>query len=351
MNNVMTDNQRDKVNAFWDSVVMPTLNPDGRILCVGTRYHSKDFYARLLEDETYKTHTWMFPAIKQHKEGPQKGEYLLDADGKPQSYWPERWSIEALLKMKEDMGSLAFNAQYMCDTSGYAGTVFKLDDLHLYDPASLLPIWGDLDFVVGVDPNITDNPDSDNTAIVTAAVDRKRSNIYVLDVYAHPHGFTDQVKLIQKYGGRSRVRVGTVSLDNDIRVGKIGVDSTAYQRSLQQTGYLMGLPVVEVKTGNQKKEVRILGLQPHFENGRIRLPDPEKCHPEWMDKFVEEYASFPKGRRDDMLDALEILVSMSTDSFGVSGVPWGPGDKGYVRRLLVSPPRGRRLSGFGGIIR
>jgi len=335
-NNVMTESQRDKVNEFWDNVVLPTLNPGGRIFSVGTRYHAKDFYSRLLDDQMYQDNTFMFPALTL-----PDGSTWMGEDEKSISYWPERWPVETLLEMKERMGTLAFNSQYQCDPSGYAGQLFDPEDLHYYDPMrELMPIWGNLDFVMSVDPNVTEDPESDNTAIVTGAVDRKNGNVYILDVFAKPLGFVNQVKVMQRYGNRAQVSVGSHRFEPEIRISKIGVESVAYQRSLQKTGYLMGLPVVEVKQHNKNKEIRILGMQPHIENGRVRFPDPEKSNTDWWEKFYNEYCTFPKGRRDDMMDALEILVNMVSESFGVSGIPYGPGDNMF-RRLFQ--PSGRLI--------
>jgi len=286
----------------------------------------------------YNENYFEFPAINLDA----KGEYVLDENGKPISYWPERWPVEKLLDMKERMGSLAFASQYMCDPSGYAGTVFNPDHIMHYDvDRDLLPIWGDLDFVMSVDPNITESPDSDNTAIVTAAIDRRRSTVYILDMFAKPLEYVGQVKQIGMYGGRIQVNVGSRVLQTEMKISKIGIEAVAYQRSLQKTGYLMGLPVVEIKGGNQNKNVRIVGLQPHFENGRMRFPDPDKYKLPWYDGFYEEYVTFPKGRRDDMLDALEILMGMIGDSFGVSSIPWGPGGDGVglLRRGFAPPGR------------
>jgi len=330
-NNVMTDSQREKVNQFWDTVVMPTLNPDGRIFAVGTRYHAKDFYTRLLEDSMYKEHTWMFPALALD----EKGDYKLGEDGKPISYWPERWPVEALLEMKERMGSLAFASQMMCDPSGYAGALFDPDHLQYYDPTKALTyIWNDLDFIIAIDPNITDSPESDNTAIVTAAIDRKRGQVYVLDIFAKPLDFTGQLRELQRHGNRIQMSVGSHKYGPEMKISKIGVEATAYQRSLQQSGYLIGLPVVEVKQHNVKKEIRILRLQPHIEGGRIKFPDPDVIKVPWWDGFFEEYFTYPKGRRDDRLDALEMLMSMVSESFGASGIPYGPSDEGALRRNL-----------------
>ena len=339
-NNVMTESQRSKIDEFWDTVVTPTLNPGGRIFAVGTRYHSKDFYARLLDDPMYRDSTFMFPALQLDEEGElvlipkldKTGKQMQDEDGsmmtEPISYWPERWSVKDLLVMKERMGSLAFNSQYMCDPSGYAGQLFDPELIQFYNPKTLEAIWGNLDFVVSIDPNVTDDPESDNTAIITGAVDRKNGKVYVMDIFAKPLDFVKQVVAMKKYGHKTLFNVGTYTYEASGRISKIGVESVSYQRSLAQTGYLSGLPVVELKQGNQKKPIRILGMYPHIENGRVLFPNPEgEIHIPWWDKFLEEYSTFPKGRRDDMLDALEMLVSMVSSSFGVSGIPWGPGQQ------------------------
>ena len=335
-NNVMTESQRSKIDEFWDTVVTPTLNPGGRIFCIGTRYHAKDFYSRLLEDPMYKDSTFMFPAL----ELDERGDLVLNADGDPISYWPARWSVAELLKMKERMGSLAFNSQYMCDPSGYAGQLFDPEDIQFYKPELLMAIWGNLDFVMSVDPNITADPESDNTAIITAAVDRRRGQVYVLDIFAKPLDFVRQVHQVEKFGKKTQVNIGSHIYTPEARISKIGVEATAYQRSLQQTGYMQGLPVVEVKQGNKNKEIRILGMQPHIENGRVRFPDPDEVKTKWWEDFLIEYSTFPKGRRDDMMDALEILVTMVSGNFGASGIPWGPGED-YVpdRRIMRAPGR------------
>ena len=350
INNVMTDGQREKVDSFWDSVVIPSLNPDGRIFAVGTRYHNKDFYARLLEDDMYKENTFMFPALALDEHGEfvlthkrdEDHNYVFDEEGEPVmepiSYWPERWSVEALLKMKERMGSLAFASQYQCDPSGYAGQIFDPDHLQFYNPTrDLTAVWGNLDFVMSVDPNITEDPESDNTAIITGALDRRHEKLYIIDIFAKPLGFVNQVKALKQYGSIHQISVGDKRFDTEMRISKIGVESTAYQRSLQQSGYLMGLPVVEVKQGNRKKEVRILGVQPHIENGRVLFPDPDKVKTSWWEAFYTEYCSFPKGRRDDMLDALEILITMVSGAFGMSGIPWGPTDDSPRRQFYEGP--------------
>jgi len=328
-NNVMTEGQREKVNDFWNETVMGTLEPDGRIFLVGTRFHNKDFYSRMFDDKEYKDNTFMFPAL----ELDEKGEYKLNEKGEMISYWPERWPVSRLLKRREDMGSLAFASQYMCDPSGYEGRIFDPEHLQYYDPEKeLLPIWGRLEFVMAVDPNITEDPSSDNTAIITGALDRRYSTLYIIDMYAKPLDFIGQLKVMKQYGRRIQVKAVNL-LQPEMRISKIGVEAVAYQRALQQTTYFQGLPVVQIQHQKTDKNVRILRIQPHIENGRVKFPkSAEDVQPHWWDGFYEEYCTFPRGRRDDRLDALETLISMVSSSFGESGIPWGPTDVRMRRR-------------------
>lgn len=326
--NVMTDSQREKVLRYWNTVVFPTLNPDGRIFVIGTRYHHKDFYSGLLENPVYKAHTYIQPAFLVDGEG----KFRKTAEGNYVSYWPERWSVEKLLVIRDDeIGELAFNSQYLCDPSGYEGSMFKTDWLHFYEvEKDLDPIMGRLDYVMAVDPNIDEDPKSDNTAIVTLAIDRKFNDVYVLDIYAEPLDFISQAETLAMYATRTQLRVGKRALVGEQRIRKVGVETVAYQKALYQTGYTMGLPIVEVTHGKTNKITRLLRVQPHIQNGRIRFPDPE-AHPDvkWWEPFLAEYSTFPRGRRDDRMDALEIAVEVAGVVRGGSSIPFGPG--GSVR--------------------
>jgi predicted phage terminase large subunit-like protein len=217
----------------------------------------------------------------------------------------------------------------MGDPSGYEGRLFKTDWLeqgYYTVDEELIPRYGNLDYYMSIDPNISEEPKSDNTAICTIAVDRVHKDIYVLDFYAKPLDFLDQVHALRQYGSRPQLRVGKNFLPGEQRILKIGVESIAYQKSLQRTGYVMGLPVVEVQHGKMDKITRLLRLQPHFENQRIKFPDPEVHKTSWWDEFYDEYTTFPRSRRDDLLDALEVVVEVSGVANPASGIPW------YTRR-------------------
>ena len=352
--NVMTETQRDKVHEFWDEHVIPTLNPDGRIFCVGTRYHNKDWYTRILEETpSYKDHIFTFPAFKVDEEGKviyvdEEGKRVREDEGLPISYWPERWSPQRLLEVKEDVtyrdGNIAWATQYMCDPSGYEGRMFQEEWLAYYTYEDLLPKLPNLTYYMSIDPNISEDPKSDNTAIVTIAVDGKTKEVYVLDIFAKPLGFTEQGETLQMYGSRTQLRVGSDHLPGEQRIHKIAVESVAYQKALFATGFTQGLPVAEVHHTKTAKVTRVLRIQPHIQNGRVKFPDPEESKGvDWWNRFLEEYLKFPRGRRDDMMDALEMVIDIAGLIGGGSRMAYGPGGSRYEDRRQFRAP-GRRVT-------
>jgi predicted phage terminase large subunit-like protein len=90
----------------------------------------------------------------------------------------------------------------------------------------------------------------------------------------------------------------------------VGIESTAYQKALSKTMFIQGLPVKEISRKTDKIN-RMVGLSPHFEAGRFFLPDPSIEKMGWLDPFIEEYVSFPRGASDDILDALDCAVEVA----------------------------------------
>jgi len=169
-----------------------------------------------------------------------------------------------------------------------------------------------------VDPAISESPEAARTAIVTIAVDRRNRDIYLLDVWADKIDFFKQVKKIDEYASRTNLRF----IPGNVRILKVGVETQAYQKALYSSLYSLGLPVEEVKQSRNKFD-RILGLQPHFQNGRIKLPDPDKIRVNWMEKFMGEYLSFPRGKYADILDSLEITMRIAGETKGRSSMGGG----------------------------
>jgi len=290
---VYTENQRDKSVAWYKEVVVPVLDPQGRIFAIATRWHLKDIYSLWISSGLWTVST--LTAFELDEE-----EIVIDPKTKePISYWPERWSTQSLLDLKEELGSLVFNCLYLANPSGYEGLIFKGAWLTHYNP--LDHNWEilrkNLLIYQGVDPSISESPSANYTSIVTIGVDPRQLDVYLLDVWAEKMDFPKQVKAMrQKH--------------DEWKPLKIGVEVVAYQKALERTAYVQGLPVVGIPRATGKLE-RMIGLTPHFESGRIRLPDPSAVKVPWYDDFLEEYLAFPRGPSPDRLDAFDCAFEVA----------------------------------------
>jgi len=269
--NCATELQREKLKTWFYKVLMPVLDPDGAVIVVGTRWHYHDLYSELLEK-------------------PQYTQKVYKAIEKGKALWPARFSLKKLEEIKNEIGSIIFNCQYLNDPSGLRGQLLKLDWLQYYDVAP-----PDMRIYQGVDLAISERAEADYTVICTIGVDAQ-NNIYVLDFYRDKLSFPMQVKAIHVQAEIHKPL-------------KIAIESNAYQKAMsQQLRQMSMLPVVETKT-TKDKITRMIALSPHFENGRIRIKKD-------MTELIDEYLKFPRGEHDDMLDALEIAVRSAAISPG-----------------------------------
>ena len=311
---VRTEAQRKKVEDWIEKLLIPTLTPNGEIVFVGTPWHYDDYWSHLETKSTDKGGIYMvkkYPAIKKPEVPVEEWEVL----------WPAVWSAERLAERKKEIGSIKFNCLYLLDPSGFEGALFKSEWLTYFDPRMFNEAYvRDFEYYLGVDPNVSDNPDSSRMALVTIAFDRLRGDIFILDVYAEPMDFPNQMKKILMYARRRTMPF----IPGERRIRKVGIEANTWQQAVSKAAYVELLPVVEIKQKQTKVE-RMLGLQPHFESGRIKLPDPNKINTNWMDKFMDEYLSFPHGKYKDILDGLEIAFEL-VNVKRKSAVAFGPGD-------------------------
>lgn len=231
-------------------------------------------------------------------------------------FFPERLSHEFLQQMRRVQGVYNFANQYQNQIIPDEAKCFKSNWLRYY---STLPPPDQLYHFGFVDPAIGQKSHHDYTGIVVVSVD------------------VDGVWYL-RYASRARL-TPTELVDQIFKVNKqfglqgLGVETVAYQEALI---YLLDqesrkrkelIPVKGVKQGQVSKETRILKLVPRFEWGRIYL-SPGLTH------FEDEYASFPRGSHDDLLDSLaslEELVFYPTRKEKVIERPNSPTDPNYER--------------------
>jgi predicted phage terminase large subunit-like protein len=278
---------RAYVRTWFKKELLERLDPDGQAVIVGTRWHYDDLYGELLEEKNEKGEfIWerlIFPAIGEENH----------------SIWEERWPLVKLLTIKDEVGEIVWSCQWLHDPTPVTGEVFKETWFHYWDyvidnpekKIFRLPPLEKLLIFQGWDLGISEDPSADWTVGLTLGISQDEKAAYVLEYERKHLDFPAQVSRVQ-------------ALADAWNPSKIGIEATAYQRALAQTVRRSLHPVVPVEQTKNKK-LRITGLTPFFQNGTIRIN--RAAHSE----LIKECLQFPKGKHEDVLDALEIAFRIA----------------------------------------
>lgn len=268
--NIRTHLQIEKVETWFNKVLIPTLYPWGGIIVIGTRWSYADIYAGLLEKWSQD--------VKQAIEvvdGKQTGNVL----------WPEYWPLEKLKERRDEIGSIIFDCQYQNDPTGMEGSLLKVKWLQPW--SSPPPHW--CEYYAGLDPSLGEH---DYFGIATLAYDRKSSRCYLVDVWAEHLPFPDIMK--------NKIPL----LHNQYRYVKMFMEANFWQKLLLNMPELKGMPIAPVKTVRDKTS-RFISMTSHFEAGRV-VVNPLLLR---RSEFWTEWVQYPRGQHDDALDATEMVVS------------------------------------------
>ena len=264
-----TGHQRDRTRIWFYKSLMPTLEPTGRVFIIGTRWHPDDLYAHILK---------ISPELKLCT------VKAINEDGT--TPWPERFSMDRLLQIKEELGAPIFETQYQMNTSAMEGRIFSYEMIHWYEkpPQELL-------YYQGVDLAISQKSDGDYFAHCTIGVDPEGKR-YVIDIMRTRTSFSRQTDIIVKRFFRFE----------PIRVG---IEANAYQAAQAETvseivGRRKVIPIFTLKD----KFTRGMKLAAKVESGEILFRKDQM-------PLVEEMLQMPDVEHDDMFDALELAVTTS----------------------------------------
>lgn len=206
-------------------------------------------------------------------------------------WFPERLSQEFLDHARRNMGVYLFANQYLNEVFPTEAQKFRKEWLAHYQsvPENVLHF-------AFIDPAIGTEDHHDFTGVVVVAVDyNKRWYLRVAKrVRVTPSELINMVFDIQnQFGCRA-----------------IGIETVAYQKAIL---YMLDeemrrrntlLPVTGINVGtDQTKEMRILSLVPRFEWGHILLSPG-------LHDFETELLHFPRGKHDDIIDALASLENI-----------------------------------------
>lgn len=277
---------REKVWDWYTSTLYTRLTPDGRIIVVMTRWHEDDLVGRLLKKEadeiregTHKGERWTvinFPALA------ESDDYLGRKEGEP--LWPEfGFDTARLEQIKSDVGSYVFNALYQQRPSAAEGAMFKRTWWNYYtsDPAKMqfdemLQSW-DCTF-----------KDSDGSDFVVGQVwGRVGADKYLIDQVRDRMDINATMNAIKNMTAKwPKARLKLI---------EDKANGSAILSMLQHK--IGGMVPVQPK---ESKLARASAIMPDVEAKNVYLPEGKP----WVQDFVEECASFPKGAHDDQVDCM-----------------------------------------------
>lgn len=273
---------RENVWNWYRSTAYSRLQPNSKIILIQTRWHYDDLTGRILEND--KNHEWEVIKLKAIAEeddvlGRQKGEAL----------WPNRYSIEDLLDIKKNIGSVWFSALYQQEPTNSELNIIKrewwkyFDDNLEYD--YIIQSW-DTAF----------KTDVKNDFSVCTTIGIKDNYYYIFDVFVTKLEYPELEKV-------------AVQLANKYKPSTILIEDKASGQSLLQ--YLKRftfLPVKAIKP-TADKTVRCHTAAPLFEQGKVFIKANEK----WTFDVIEQFTTFPFGKHDDIVDSITQFINFAKD--------------------------------------
>jgi predicted phage terminase large subunit-like protein len=298
LENARTEHQRANLKEWFYSSLFPTLEPDGEIHILGTRYNPLDLYEDLMKSGSYVVNI-------------QQAIRLVE--GKEVSLWEDKFTLERLKQIRADSGKIIFNMQYQNDTELAKGKIFKAKYFRYYEEYKIdydfqkakvkvknadgIESWIPVRVYFGCDLAISEreNDNNDYFVCMVIGVDADK-NVYVLEYVKERYSFNTQLNAIIQYG-REKYPM----------VERIGVETVAYQKSLaQELRRLSLLPIININT-SKDKVTRAMRRSANFENGKIWFR-------EGMDDLEECLLLFPEVDHDDLFDGLDFACAMADNN-------------------------------------
>ena len=295
--NVQTPFQRAKVQDYFDLIrpilVQKAHGTPPKITYTCTPWHDDDVRGRIEKaeearriDSPHAPHEWEIVRFSAFRE-----------DGSPR--FPSRFPIEALEKMRREMSTQLFSANFLCDPVGDA-TFVKEEWIRFKDPASFPPLSH---VRISVDPNQHKEAKVAGcyAAIVVEGFDRF-GGMYVLDADGSRTWSSEQF-IARLFEFREKYPEAKLLIEDAHMAHFEHAVRLEESRRSEAAGHPVRLRVtwVPVPTNRSKYE-RYEKLEPRFRARAAVLADT--IAPELKREIVDELVRGEKAKFQDFLDAM-----------------------------------------------
>jgi predicted phage terminase large subunit-like protein len=291
-----SETYRRRLKDWYRSVAYTRLMPGGAVIIMNTRWHHDDLSGWLLKE--HSSENWKvlsLPAIAEDNDplDRQPGEAL----------WPEDYSVDDLMRIKDQSGSREWSALYQQQPTPDEGSIFKIEWFKRY---RVLPVSPQL-IVHSWDTGTKDDDLNDPTSMTRWDV--HPAGLYLADRFSARLQFPDLVRSVQAMAVRDNP--GVILIE----------DKGSGQQLLQVLQRETRLPVVPVNP-DKSKVIRAQGVSGMVESGRVYLPEIAS----WLIDFETQVAAFPMAPHDDDVDsmtqALQYLAQWTATARAANNKAW-----------------------------
>jgi predicted phage terminase large subunit-like protein len=273
---------------WWETTASTRLEPGAFAMLVMTRWHQRDLAGMLLENEPGQWEEIRLPAIA------EEDDWLGRAPGEP--LWPERWSLERLLQVRENRSASVWASIYQQRPAPEGGNVWKRETFRYADVAEGYIVLGDgrrfelrrCFIFLTIDLAASLKTSSDYTAIACWAI-TGHGDLVLLDLDHRRMEGPDHEPSIRAMMTRWNGRIAYV-------------ESATFGLTLIQQARRSGLPVRELEADTDKVS-RAMASTPAFAASRVWF-----CKVPKLAALEDELLSFPNAAHDDIADVVAYAV-------------------------------------------
>jgi predicted phage terminase large subunit-like protein len=314
-NEAQSEPARKRVIDWYAGSLVSRLNDKetGAIVAVMQRLHEEDLTGHLLRMAGWDH--LMLPAIAREAHEIPTGEGEVHRRRPDDVLHSERENAETLEKIRAEIGSLQFSAQYQQQPVPTEGNLIKRAWFRFYD--RLPPERPNLRTVQSWDVASVVGAQNDYSVCTTWIVDK--NDFYLADVFRARLSYPD-------------LRRKVIDLAVRHKAEPVLIEDAGPGTNLLQD-LVMGMPAgmtrpIGVKPEGSKQD-RVAAQSAKIEAGQVHLPKEAP----WLDDFLHELLAFPNARHDDQVDSVSQFLRWIQQDLYQGGVV-------IVAPIIVTGPPG-----------
>ena len=276
---------RERLWEEWQNSIKTRTQSGTKIIIIQTRWHEDDLSGRVIREEN-NVEVVNIPVEAEENDilGRNVGDALCPEIGKDNK-WLQMFK-QSYITDSVGGGIRAWNALYMGRPTSAEGNIFKRDWWQYYDrlPEHIQLVG------ISVDATFKDSDTSDYVAIEVWG--KLNGDYYLIDLIKRRMDFPDTLRAI-------RHMVGKYPNHHSILVEDKANGSAIISMLKHEIGGIVPI------TPKESKVARANAITGIVEGGNVYLPR----YADFTNEFVEEFASFPNGVHDDMVDACTQFIN------------------------------------------